>query len=119
MAKEINTGPRERRHMTLYDIAKRIHETFYMPKWRHLAPMTVTDLLKIIEWAKRRKVFFWQELAKRLGVDKTRQVLGILTAAQLLILIRHDTHWYGDRIFYSIYMYNEAAEEYWDPDRGQ
>ena len=100
--------------MTLYDVAQKIYRKYYMPKWRRLISFTVMDLLHAIEWAKKRRVFFWQEVVKKYGMGRAGILIGMLTSAQLVFSIRYEKHRYRERIYYSVYVYNEAAEEFWD-----
>ena len=86
---------------------------------RYLISVTVMELTDFIRWAKEEKVFFWHEAVAAFGWGKANILLSLLTSAQLLFRIRFDSSWRCQRLYYTIYLYNEAAEEYWNSDRGE
>jgi len=99
--------------MTIYDIAKNIYYGIYMRQWGRYSSLSIFEIAEFIKWSKDRRVFFYQEALKIFDKGKLFHLINILSTAQLLFRIRFDGHLHGDRVYYSIYVYNEAAEELW------
>jgi len=99
--------------VTLYDVAKNIYYGIYMRQWGRYSSLSISEIAEFIKWSKDRRVFFYQEALKIFDKGKLLHLINILSTAQLLFRIRFDGRLHGDRIYYSIYVYNEAAEELW------
>jgi len=118
--------------MSIYDIARNIYYSIYMRQWGRYSSLSISEIAEFIKWSKERRAFFYQEALKIfdkgklfhiLSILSTAQllfrirfvhILSILSTAQLLFRIRFDGRLHGDRIYYSVYIYNEAAEELWN-----
>lgn len=99
--------------MSIYKIAENIFYKLYYKniKWR--PSITPVDVAEFIKWSKRRRAFFFIEAVSEWSFPVAMNLCSVLERSGILVKFYMDQRSNGHYEGYSIYVYNEAAEELW------